>query len=205
MKNVIVAAMAIAMGVGVSVALLVYSNPSRTEVEVYALARSVSGGDVITSDALHLEGLVVPDGAGSLFKRGDEAQLQGVRAAHDLVAGALLQRSDVAPAQSVADERLVFLPIKDAPPAVPGQQVDLLALSGTPDVPAVVPFALGVEVRGVATGGLVVAVPSKEASAFVYAAEVMHLVAVVADPDAHRGTEPPISMPDQAFTAVAQP
>jgi hypothetical protein len=204
MKSWIVAVLAVALGVGVSGALLIYTNPSRSEVEVYALSRSISGGDVITLDALHLEGIVVAGGAGSLFKRGDAAELQGVRAAHDLVAGALLQRSDVAPAQSVSDERLVFLPIKEAPPAVPGQLVDLLTVGGASDSPAVVPFALGIEVRAVVTGGLVVAVPSKEASAFVYAAEVMRLVAVIAAPDAHIGSEPPISSPDQAVTAVAQ-
>ena len=68
-----------------------------------------------------------------------------------------------------------------------------------------VPFALGVEVRAVATGGFVVAVPSRQASAFVYAAEAMRLVAVVAAPNAPKGDEAPIGAPDQAMAVAAQP
>jgi hypothetical protein len=103
------------------------------------------------------------------------------------------------------DERLVFLPVKDAPPAVAGERVDLFTIDGSADNAAVVPFAMGVEVRAVVTGGVVVAVPSKEASAFVYAAEEMRLVAVVGSAGAPAGGEPPISTPEQALAAVSQP
>jgi hypothetical protein len=68
-----------------------------------------------------------------------------------------------------------------------------------------VPFALGVEVRVVVTGGFVVAVPSRQAAAFVYAAEVMRLVAVVAQPDASAGAEAPVDAPDQALAIASQP
>lgn len=205
MKNWMVAAVAIAMGVAVSAALLVLTNPARTDVEVYALARSVAAGDAIAPDALRLERIAAEDSTTSLFTQHDASQLAAARAAHDLIAGQLLQRSDVAEAGAVLDERLVFLPVKDAPPAAAGEKVDLFVIGGTADSPTVVPFALGVEVRAVVTGGLVVAVPSKQAAAFVYAGEVMRLVAVVAADGAPTGSEEPITTPDQALAAVSQP
>jgi hypothetical protein len=204
MKNWIVAAVAIAMGAGVSAALLVLTNPSRGEEDAFSLARSVAAGDVIASDALRLEP-VMAGSTTSLFTRADAAQLDGARASHDLLAGQLLQRSDVADSRTLLDTRLVFVPVKEAPPAVAGQRVDLLIVGGAADSPSVVPFALGVEVRAVVAGGLVVAVPAKQATAFVYAGEVMRLVAVVADAGAPAGSEPPISAPDQALAAVSNP
>jgi hypothetical protein len=205
MKNWVVAAVAIAMGVGVSSGLLVLTNPERSQLEVYALARDVSQGQVIDSDALRLEPVVLDSGHASLFTRDDAALLSGVRAAHDLAAGQLLQRGDVAATGVVSDERLVLLPVKDAPPTAPGQRVDLFVVSGTADNPSVVPFALGVEVRAVVTGGLVVGVPAKQATAYAYAAEVMRLIAVVAAADAAPVSEPPIATPDQAMAAVGEP
>ena len=205
MKNWMVAVVAIAMGVAVSAALLVLTNPARTEIEVYALARSVAAGDAIASDALRLEPIVAEDSTTSLFTQHDASQLAGAHAAHDLIAGQLLQRSDVADPQAALDERLVFLPVKDAPPASAGQKVDLFVIGGTADSPTVLPFALGVHVQAVVTGGLVVAVPSRQATAFIYAGEVMRLVAAVAADGAPVGSEEPISTPDQALAAVAQP
>ena len=203
MKNWIVAAVAIGVGVAVSAALVVLTSPSRSEEEAFALARSVAAGDVIAADALRLEPVMAGASTTSLFTRADAAQVAGARAAHDLLAGQLLQRSDVADSQALLDTRLVFVPVKDAPPAVAGQTVDLFMIGGSGDSPSVIPFALGVEVRAVVTGGLVVAVPSKEATAFVYAGEVMRLVAVVGDAGAPPGSEPPISAPDQALAAVS--
>src|SRR5260221_1255540 len=130
MKNWIVAAIAIAMGVGVSATLLVLTNPSRNEVDVYALTRDVSAGDVIATDALRLEPVVAGAGYASLFARGDEALLAGVRAAHDLAAGQLLQRGDVASDGFVVDERLVLLPLQDPPPTPPRPEVDPFVITG---------------------------------------------------------------------------
>ena len=205
MKNWMVAVVAIAMGVAVSAALLVLTNPARTEIEVYALARSVAAGDAIAADALRLEPIATEDSTTSLFTQRDASQLAGAHAAHDLIAGQLLQRSDVADPKAALDERLVFLPVKDAPPASAGQKVDLFVIGGTADSPTVVPFALGVRVQAVVTGGLVVAVPSRQATAFIFAGEVMRLVAAVAADGAPAGSEEPISTPDQALAAVAQP
>jgi len=165
----------------------------------------VASGSELTHDSLRLQSVVMPDGIDALFTRGDESQLQGRHASHDITAGQLLQRTDLLAPGAVAEERLVFLPIKDTPPAVPGSKLDLLLIAGTADHPTVVPFALGVEVRAVVPGGLVVAVPSRQASAFVYAAQAMRLVAVVAASNAAIGSEAPIGTPDQAMAVVAQP
>jgi len=205
MRSWIVASIALALGGAVSAALIVFTSPDRDSVEVYAVARDVASGSELTHDSLRLQSVVMPDGIDALFTRGDESQLQGRHASHDITAGQLLQRTDLLAPGAVAEERLVFLPIKDTPPAVPGSKLDLLLIAGTADHPTVVPFALGVEVRAVVPGGLVVAVPSRQASAFVYAAEAMRLVAVVAASNAAIGSEAPIGTPDQAMAVVAQP
>lgn len=205
MKNRLVAGLALAFGIAVSAALIVFGNPARDEVEVFALAHDVPSGALITQDALHLVSVLLPDGASTLFQRGDSDQLRGTRAAHDLIAGQLLQRGDVVMAASGADVRLVFVPVKDAPPASPGSRVDLLVVSGTPDRPSIIPFALGVDVRGVVTGGFVVAVSSRQAPAFVYAAQSMQLIAVIAMPGAPAGNEAPVDAPDQALAVASQP
>lgn len=205
MKNWIVAGSALGLGAAVTAALLVFGNPARDEIEVYALAHDVPSGAAIVPEMLRLVAILLPDGAPSLLQPSDAGELRGVRAAHDLVAGQLLQRGDVVAASASADVRLVFVPVKDAPPAPPGSTLDLLVVSGTPDHPAVVPFALGVDVRAVVTGGFIVAVTSRQAPAFVYAAEAMQLVAVVAAPGAAAGNEEPIGAPDQALAAAAQP
>ncbi len=205
MKSWIAALAALGLGGLVSAALIVFTNPDRERVDVYALSRSVTSGSELTRDVLRLEPVVMPDGIDTLFTSGDEPRLRGARAAHDLLAGQLLQKTDLAAPALTADERLVFLPVKDAPPATSGSKVDLLIIGGTPDRPAVIPFALGVDVREVVTGGYVVAVPSRQAPAFVYAAETMRLIAVIAAPGAAAGNEAPVGAPDQAMALVAQP
>jgi SAF domain len=205
MKNWMVALIALAMGGVVSATLLVFANPARDTVDVFAVTRDLQAGSPVTADVLRLEPVIISAGASSLFTRGEESQLDGRRVGHDLSAGQLLQRADLVGISAVPDERLVFIPIKDAPPAAPGSKLDILYVSGTADSPSIVPFALGVEVRAVVTGGFIIAVPSKQAAAFVYAAQVMRLVAVVAAPDAAGGSESPIGAPDQALAVVAQP
>jgi hypothetical protein len=126
-----------------------------------------------------------------------------MRAAHDLAAGQLIQRTDVMGSTSFADRRLVFLPLSAVPPAPAGAKVDLLLVGGSADHPTVVPFAQGVEVQAVVSGGLIVAVPAKEAAAFVFAATGMHLAAVVAEPGTADATEVPISSVEDAMAAAA--
>ncbi len=195
---------ALAIGGGVSAALLVAANPARDTVEVYVAARDLPAGATLGADVLALERVNVAAGRSLLFSRGNESQLAGQRASHDLASGQLMQRSDVMDAKSFVDRRLVFVPVKDAPAAVAGSKVDLLAIDGTADRTTVYPFALGVEVRSTVAGGLVVVVGSKAAAAFVYAGETMHLTAVIAEPGAADGAEVPISTPDEATAAAAQ-
>jgi SAF domain-containing protein len=204
-KNRLIALVALAMGGAVSAALLILANPARDTVDVYAVAHDIPAGATITADSLRVEPVVIASGVASLFTLGDETQVVGLHAGHGLSAGQLLQRGDVIAAGTVADERLVFVPVKDAPPALPGSRLDLLIIGGTADHPAVIPFAIGVEVRAVVPSGFIVAVPSKQASAFVYAAEVMRLAAVIAAPGAAVGSESPIGAPDQAMAVAAQP
>lgn len=196
---------ALVIGGGVSAALLVVSDPGRSAVEVYVAARDIPAGATLGGDALGLDRVNVGSRRPLLFGRGDASALAGLRASHELSSGQLVQRSDVMDSTSFADRRLVFLPVKDVPAAGPGSKVDILVVGGTAAQPTVIPFALGVEVRATVSGGLVVVVGTKQAAAFVYAANAMHLAAVVADPGAAGGAEGAISTPDQAMAAAAQP
>ncbi len=203
MKRWLIAAAALLAGGGVSAALLVVGDPARSAVDVYAAAHDLPAGAALTTDAIQLKRVSVVGGASFLFARGDESRLTAMRAAHDLAAGQLIQRSDVMGTTSFADRRLVFIPLSGVPPAPAGAKVDLLLIGGSADHPTVVPFALGVEVQASVSGGLIVAVPAKEAAAFVYAAAGMHLAAVVAEPGTADGTEVPISSIEDAISVVS--
>lgn len=204
-KRWLAASAALVIGGGVSAALLVVADPARGAVEVYVAARDLPAGASLGVDALALERISIPSGRTLLFRRGDVSELASMRAAHDLASGQLIQRSDVMAPSAYADRRLVFVPLKDSPQADAGSKVDLLLVGGTADHPTVVPFALGVEVRSTVSGGLVVVVGSRQAAAFVYAASAMRLIAVIAEPGSAAGAEGPISSPDQAIAAAAQP
>lgn len=202
MARWIVAAAALGLGCAVTAGLLVFANPARDVVDVFIAARDVPGGAQL-GDAMAVEPMSVASTA-LVFTRRDGAALSSLFTTHALIAGQVIQRSDVAPAPP--DVRLVFLPIKDAPAAAPGSRVDLMSVTAdATGATSVQPFALGVEVRASSGGGLVVAVTSREAAAFVYAAAAMHLVAVVADPGAAPGSEAPVSSPLEATEVASQP
>ncbi len=203
MKRWLIAAAALLVGGGVSATLLVAADPSRSAIDVYAAAHDLPAGAALTTDAIQLKRVSVVGGTTFLFTRGDESRLTAMRAAHDLAAGQLIQRSDVMGSTSFADRRLVFIPLSGVPPAPAGAKVDLLLIGGSADHPTVVPFALGVEIQASVSGGLIVAVPAKEAAAFVYAAAGMHLAAVVAEPGTADGTEVPISSIEDAISVVS--
>lgn len=203
MKRWLIAAAALLAGGGVSATLLVAADPSRNAVDVYAAAHDLPAGAALSTDAIQLKRVSVAGGAPFLFMQRDEPQLTAMRAAHDLAAGQLIQRSDVMGSTSVADRRLVFLPLSAVPPAPASAKVDLFLVGGSADHPTVVPFAQGVEVQAVVSGGLIVAVPAKEAAAFVFAATGMHLAAVVAEPGAADATEVPISSVEDAMAVAA--
>ncbi|MHB8611775.1 MAG: SAF domain-containing protein [Candidatus Dormibacteraceae bacterium] len=205
MRRWVTAALALALGVGVSAALLLFANPDRNAVEVYAAARDIPAGAVLTSDAVVLVRLNAAGFSPLLFMNGDAPKLAGLRATHDLAAGQLIQRTDATSQDAMADRRLVFVPVKDAPPAAAGSRVDLLVVDGSPDHLSVSPFALGIEVQASVTGGLVVVVSSKQASAFVYAGVAMHLTAVIASAGTGSGGEGAVSTEEQAIAVAAQP
>lgn len=203
MKRWLVAVAALIAGGGVSAALLVAGDPSRDSVEVYAASRDLPAGSSLSTDAIQLKRVSIAGGVAFLFARGDESRLIAARAAHDLASGQLIQRSDVMASTSFADRRLVFIPVSVVPATAAGGKVDLLLISGGADHPTVMPFALGVEVRSIVSGGLIIAVPAKAAAAFVFAAATMHLAAVVAEPGAADGTEFPIISADEAMAVAA--
>lgn len=205
MRRWATAVLALGLGVGVSTALLVFANPERNAVEVYAAARDIPAGSAIASDSVVLVRVNATGLPPLLFRSSDQATLTGMRATHDLAAGQLIQRSDASRPDAIPDRRLVFLPVKDAPPAPAGSRVDLLVVDGTPDHLYVSPFALGVEVQASVSGGLVVVVSSKQAPAFVYAAVAMHLTAVIAGAGTAGGAEGAVSTAEQAIAVAAQP
>lgn len=203
MKRWLIAAAALLAGGGVSAALLVAADPARSAVDVYAAAHDLPAGAALSIEAVQLRRVSLAGGTTFLFTRGEESRLMAMRAAHDLAAGQLIQRGDVMESTSFADRRLVFIPLSGMPPAPAGAKVDLLLIGGTADHPTVVPFAEGVEVQAAVSGGLVVAVPAKEAAAFVFAAAALHLAAVVDAPGAADGIEIPISSAEDAMAVVA--
>lgn len=194
---------ALVVGGSVSAAMLFLANPARDAIDVYVAARDLPAGASLGADSIAVERVVITSGQPLLFMRGDEPRLIGMHASHDLSTGQLIQQSDVRDASIAADRRLVFMPVKDVPAASPGSKVDLLVIGGAAEHPTVVPFALGVEVQSTVSGGLVVVVGTRQAAAFVYAANAMRLVAVIAEPGAAEGAESPISSSSEAMSAAA--
>ena len=205
MRRWATALIALGLGAGVSASLLMFANPDRNAVEVYAAARDIPAGSALAPESVVLVKVNSTGLPGLVFKSGDTAALAGMRATHDLAAGQLIQRSDATRLDPIADRRLVFVAVKDAPPAPAGSRVDLLAVDGSPDHLSVSPFALGVEVEASVAGGLVVVVSSKQAPAFVYAALAMHLTAVIAAAGTAGGAEGAVSTTEQAMAVAAQP
>ena len=194
---------ALLAGGGVSAGLLVAADPSRGSVEAYAAARDVPAGAGLTQDAIQLTRVAIAGGTSFLFTRRDVDRLMTLRATHDISAGQLIQRSDVMAPTSIADRRLVLVPLSAVPTVPAGAKVDLLLIAGSADHPTVAPFALGVEVVASASGGLVVAVPAKAAAAFVFAGATMHLAAVVVEPGAAEGAELPVATADDAMALAS--
>jgi hypothetical protein len=203
-KRWLVAFAALAIGGSVSAALLILANPARDTIDVYVAAHDLPAGASLSEDAIATKRISVGSGQALLFRSGDESRLASLRASHNLSSGQLIQLSDVMDSSSIADRRLVFMPVKDAPAAVEGSKVDLLVIGGTANQPTVIPFALGVEVRSTVSGGLIVVVASRQAAAFVYAASAMRLAAVIAEPGASEGAEGPVSSPAEAMAVAAE-
>jgi hypothetical protein len=205
MRRWVTALVALAIGGGVSAALLVFANPQRDTVEVLAAAADMPAGTTLRADSAVIVRVSASNLPAAVLRANEASKLAGLHATHQLAAGQLLQSSDVANQNSASDRRLVFIPVKDAPPAAAGSRVDLLVVDGSPDHLSVSSFALDVEVAETVSGGLVVVVSSKQAPAFVYASSVMRLTAVVAEPGAAPGAEGAVSSPEQALSVASQP
>ena len=205
MRRWVTALLALAIGGSVSAALLVFANPDRDAVEVYAAVRDIPAGTPLAPDSVALVRVNAAGLPHLLFRSGDATKLAGLRATHDLAAGQLIQSSDASSRDSMADRRLVFVPVKDAPAVAAGSKVDLLVVDGSPDHVSVSPFALGVEVRASVAGGLVLVVSSRQAPAFAFAAVALHLTAVIAEAGTADGAEGAVSTAEQAMAVAAQP
>jgi hypothetical protein len=205
MRRWVTALVALGLGVSVSTALLLFANPDRNAVEVYAAARDLPSGSALASDSVVLVRMNATGLQTQVFKGSEQVELASMHATHDLAAGQLIQRSDATRADAISDRRLVFIPVKDVPPAIAGSRVDLLVVDGSPDHLSVSPFALGVEVQSSVAGGLVIVVSSRQAPAFVFAAVAMHLTAVIAVAATGTGAEGSVSTAEQALAVAAQP
>jgi Flp pilus assembly protein CpaB len=195
----LVAAAALGAGGLVTVALLVYTgSQSATQDEVYVAVRDVPAGAPLAPDTVRLDHVRLGAAGAAAIGPGAARLLLGSRAAHDLIAGQLVQRSDLAAADSGPDRRRVLIPVKDLPPVTAGDRVDLLLVSGG----SVAPFVFNLEVVAAGSSGLVVSAPSRAAAALVWAANGGHLVAVVADPGARHGDEQPVGSLEQAEAAL---
>jgi hypothetical protein len=201
-KRWLVAALALGLGGAVSAALLVAAGPGRDTVQVYVALRDVAAGSVLGQDSIGLAAVGVGERPQLLFTRVDGSALVGLHASHDLAAGQVIQRSDVTASIASAANRLVYVPLQDAPPAQAGSHVDLLLVDGPSDHPSIEPFAMGVEVRSTSGSGMVLLVPVQQAAAFVYAGAAMHLVAVIAEPGSAGGVEVPVTSAAQAIQVV---
>jgi hypothetical protein len=194
-----VAAAALGAGGLVAGALILYTGTqSHAQDQVYVAVRDVPAGAVLEPDAVRIDLVRLDADRRAVLGPSSARLVFSSRAAHDLVAGQLLQRSDLATADAGPDRRRVLIPVKDAPPVAAGDRVDLLLLSGG----VVSPFVFGLEVVSAAPDGLVVSAPSRTASALVWAAAGGHLVAVVADPGARRGDEAAVGSLEQAEAAI---
>ena len=194
------ALLAVALGFSVTIGLLLYEGRLASGSQVLVLTRDVPAGGEIAPEALGRVTVRLPPAQAAAAVAASSLPA-GSRSTHDLAAGQVLQRPDLVPAGR-AEDRTVLVPVREMPPVRAGDRVDLLLVSGTADRPSVTVFAAGVEVRTPVTGGLVVSVPARQASAFVYAASAMRLAAVVAAAGARAGEEPPVSGPDQALALV---
>ena len=78
-KRWLVALAALMAGGGVSAALLVFADPTRGAVDVYAAARDLPAGASMSTDAIQLKRVSIEGGAAQLFTVGEESRLSVLR------------------------------------------------------------------------------------------------------------------------------
>ena len=194
------AAAALVLGGGTAAVLLTVANPDAGTASVYVAARDLPAGAQVSPDAVRLQPMRLGPGLALAFGPGSAGQLYAMRATHDLAAGQLIQRSDLAAATRQAERRSVLLPVRSAPPLAAGDHVDLLAVTGQPDHVAIVPFATDLVVNAQVGGALVVSVDPQQAAALAYAALTLPLVAVATT--GRGGGEEPVATVQQASDLV---
>lgn len=199
MRRWFVAAAALVLGGGMAALLLASSNPNAGTQDVFVAARDLPAGTQLVPDAVRLAPVKLGGAAQLAFDATTASKLYSLRATHDLMAGQVIQRSDAALGKE-ADARVVLVPVRSAPPLVAGSRIDLLAVTGPPDHPVLIPFAAGLLVSAQAGGSLVIAVDAQQASALAYAALTVPLVAVLTSGSA--GGEQPVATVEQAEDLV---
>ena len=200
LRRIVIAALALATGIGTAGALLAYAGGNLRPV--YVAGIDLPAGAVITRASLRLAPVQLARAQLDLaFQPGQERNLVGSRASHPVAAGQLLQRPDVVAASGdpAAGLAQVLVPVHDAPPLRAGDRIDLLAVAVAAERTVVTPFATGVLVAGVSDRGLVLSVRAHQAPAFVFAASAMRLAVVVVDPEGPAPELAPVAGPEQAL------
>ena len=198
MKRWLIALLALLLGGGTAAVLLVVANPDAGTEQVLAVTRDVPAGAALDSSTLQVLTVRLGSADAVAFAASAAGQLEGLRTTHALVAGQVIQRSDVSTGDNHAAPALrsLVVPVRSAPPLAAGDRVDLLAITGSGGSTAVLPFATGLLVRAQLSGALVLAVDPLQAGALAYAGVTTPLVAVAASGGA--GGEPPVNTMQQA-------
>jgi hypothetical protein len=197
LRRVGIAAASLVVGLG-SAGLLLAGGAGAGGIPATVVTRDVAAGAIVGADAVQTVRVVMPSGAST--PPASPGSVVGRRATHDLTAGQVLQVSDVAAAGSGEGRARVLVPLQAAPPLHAGDRIDLLLIGG--EHGAVTPFAANIRVAEVTAGGPVLDIPARQASAFVYAAAALRLVAVTVDPGAP--PEAYIGGADEALAAVSR-
>lgn len=196
------ALLALALGGGTAAVLLVAANPDAGTERVYAAARDLPAGAAVDAGSLEVVTVRLGPAAGLAFAESAGPGPLGLRATHELLAGQVIQRSDVAAAQAAAALRSLVVPVRSAPPLAAGDRIDLLAVTGPPNSAVVVLFASGLLVRAQIGGSVVVAVDPAQAGALAYAGVTTPLIAVQAS--GGDGGEQPVATIEQAEDLARQ-
>jgi hypothetical protein len=203
-RRIALALLSLVLGGAVAAGLLVYAGTAGGGRVVYAVARDLPAGAPLTADTLvEVRASLDPAQGQSVFTPADRGRLLASRARHPLGAGQLIQRSDVQPAGGDVADALVTVPVKFLPPAHAGDRVDLFILSGAGDQTVAEPFAWGVPVAAVLPDALVLQVRGGQEEAYVYAAGVLRLAAVVTTAPVPPDGAGPIDSQEAAVAAAA--
>ena len=196
MRRWLVALAALAAGGAASGAVLAVGGGTAAE-RVYVVTRDIPAGAALDASALAAAPVRLDGAQAALaYPAAGAGGPLGLRATHDLVAGQIVQRADVA---AGGERRLVLVAVKDLPPVRAGDLVDLFAL-GDSGHPAAIPFALGVRVAAAEPGALVLSVEPRQAPGFVFASS-MPLAAVVVS---GRASAPPAASSEGRTVTSAQ-